>query len=138
MYGVPIINRSLTIEVKLTSVAVGQTFQFPDNQIIRGQEVTVYAIEAFNAVQCTKTPSSLDVVTLAGSANLVVTFQDSTSTNRVYEIPYYTLLSYLNGGIIREFKPFRCILSKSYVKILDATNINVNEAAFFNLIYKTN
>lgn len=138
MYGVPIINRSLTIEVKLTSVAVGQVFQFPDNQIIRGQEVTVYAIEAFSDTQVSKSPNSNDVISALGAAGLVVTFQDSTSTNRVYEIPYYTLLSYLNGGIIREFKPFRCILSKSYVKILDATNINVNEAAFFNLVYKTN
>jgi len=138
MYGVPIINRSLTIEVKLTSVSVGQTFQFPDNQIIRGQEVTVYAIEAFNAVQCTKTPSSLDVVTLAGSANLVVTFQDASSINRVFEIPYYTLISYLNGGMIREFKPFKCVLSKSYVKILDATSLTANQAAFFNIIYRTN
>jgi hypothetical protein len=138
MYGVPIINRSLTIEVKLTSVAVGQTFQFPDNQIIRGQEVTVYAIEAFNAVQCTKTPSSLDVVTLAGSANLVVTFQDASSINRVFEIPYYTLISYLNGGMIREFKPFKCVLSKSYVKILDGTSLTANQAAFFNIVYRTN
>lgn len=138
MYGVPIINRSLTIEVKLTSVAVGQTFQFPDNQIIRGQEVTVYAIEAFNAVQCTKTPSSLDVVTLAGSANLSVTFQDNTSINRVFELPYYTLISYLNGGMIREFKPFKCILSKSYVKILDSTSLTANQAAYFNIVYRTN
>jgi len=138
MYGVPIINRSLTIEVKLTSVSAGQIFQFPDNQIIRGQEVTVYGIEAFSQAQVTKTPNSNTVVSLLGGTGLVVTFQDNTSTNRVYEIPYYTLLSYLNGGIIREFKPFKCILSKSYVKILDGTNLTVNEAAFFNLIYKTN
>lgn len=138
MYGVPIINRSLTIEVKLTSISAGQIFQFPDNQIIRGQEVTVYGIEAFDQTQVTKTPNSNNVVGQTGAAGLVVTFQDNTSTNRVYEIPYYTLLSYLNGGIIREFKPFKCILSKSYVKVLDGTNLTVNEAAFFNLIYKTN
>jgi len=138
MYGVPIINRSLTIEVKLTSVSAGQIFQFPDNQIIRGQEVTVYAIEAFTDTQVTKTPSSNTVVSAAGGAGLVVTLQDNTSTNRVYEIPYYTLLSYLNGGFIREFKPFKCILSKSYVKVLDGTNLTANEAAFFNLVYKTN
>lgn len=138
MYGVPIINRSLTIEVKLTSISAGQIFQFPDNQIIRGQEVTVYGIEAFSQAQVTKTPNSNNVVGVTGAAGLVVTFQDNTSTNRVYEIPYYTLLSYLNGGIIREFKPFKCILSKSYVKVLDGTNLTVNEAAFFNLIYKTN
>jgi len=138
MYGVPIINRSLTIEVKLTSISAGQIFQFPDNQIIRGQEVTVYGIEAFSQTQVSKTPNSNNVVSASGAAGLVVTFQDNTSTNRVYEIPYYTLLSYLNGGIIREFKPFKCILSKSYVKVLDGTNLTVNEAAFFNLIYKTN
>lgn len=136
MYGVPIINRSLTIEVKLTSTSVGQTFQFPDNQIIRGQEVTVYAIEAFTSTQCAKSPSSLDIVTAAGSTGLVVTFQDNTSINRVYEIPYYTLLSYLNGGFIREFQPFKCVLSKSYIKILDGTNLTANQAAFFNIVYR--
>ena len=63
MYGVPIINRSLTIEVKLTSVAVGQTFQFPDNQIIRGQEVTVYAIGLKMPFPCDIAPN--DVVSIA-------------------------------------------------------------------------
>jgi hypothetical protein len=138
MYGVPIINRSLTIEVKLTSNSAGQTFQFPDNQIIRGQSVTVYAIEAFTRTQCTKSPSSLDVVTQAGATGLSVTFQDNSSINRVYEIPYYTLLAYLNGGFIREFKPFKCVLSKSFVKILDGANITANDVAFFNIVYKTN
>jgi len=138
MYGIPIINRSLSIEVKLTSIAVGQTFQFPDNQIIRAQNVTVYGIEAFNNFQCAKTPSSLDVIPVNATNSILVTLCDDKSVSRIHEIPLFTFVSYYNGGMIREFAPFKCILSKSYIKIIDTANLIKDQAVLFNLLYKVN
>jgi hypothetical protein len=137
MYGIPVTERSLTVEVKLTSVTNGSQFIFPDNQIIRGQEVTVYGIEVFTADQVTKTPGVNTLISSAGAQGLVLNFLDNNSINKVNQMPYYSLVAAYNSGVVREFKPFKMVLQKCFVQVTDSSNLTANQAILINLIYST-
>jgi hypothetical protein len=137
MYGIPVTERSLTVEVKLTSVSNGSQFIFPDNQIIRNEEVTVYGIEVFTSDQATKTPGGNTLVTELGAQGLVLNFLDNNSINKVNQMPYYSLVSSYNSGVVREFKPFKMVLQKCFVQVTDSTNLTANQAILVNLIYST-
>ena len=136
MYGIPVTERSLTIEVRLTSVSVGAQIIFPDNQIIRGQNIVVYGIESFTNEQSATTPSNNSVVSPDGALGLILNFLDDKSINLVNQMPYFALNAATNSGVVREFKPFKCVLQKSFVTITNASNLSVGQSAFFNLIYK--
>jgi len=136
MYGVVVIERSLGVEVNLKTSNNGDQFFLPDNQIIRGQRIRVYGIECFTVAQLTKTPGALTTVAAAGALGLMINFVDGNSSNLAYQIPYYTFISSLNGGFIREFKPFECILTKSFIQITDATSVVAGTAAYIHLVYK--
>jgi hypothetical protein len=136
MYGIPVTERSLTIEVRLTSVSVGAQIIFPDNQIIRGQNIVVYGIESFTNEQIATTPSNNSVVSPDGALGLILNFLDDKSINLVNQMPYFALNAATNSGVVREFKPFKCVLQKSFVTITNASNLSVGQSAFFNLIYK--
>jgi hypothetical protein len=132
----PVTNRCLTVEVQLTSVGVGSQFLFPDNQIIRGQNIMVYGIETYTASTVANSPSGYTMVTDSGAANLTLNFLDDKSINLVNQLPYQALNSYIMSGVIREFKPFRMVLTKSFVAISSATNLSVNQAILVNILYK--
>jgi hypothetical protein len=135
MYGVPVIERSLGIEVNIKTANIGDQFFFPDNQIIRASRIRVYGIEAFTVTQLAKTPGALTTISAAGSLGLVLNFVDSGNANRVYQIPYYTFISSLNAGMIREFKPFECMLTKSFIQLTDSTVV-AGTGAYLHIIYK--
>lgn len=132
-----IIYRSLTVEVQLTSISAGNQFLFPDNQIIRGQGIKVYGIETYTSSTVGYSPSGYAMVSDAGASNLTLNFLDDQSINLVNQMPYQALNSYIMSGTVREFKPFRMVLTKSFVSISNTTNLSVNQAILVNLIYKT-
>lgn len=136
MYGIPTTERSLVVEVQLTGVNVGSQFVFPDNQIIRGQNIMVYGFETYTSSTVTKTPSGNTLVSDNGGAGLTLNFLDDKSINLVNQIPYNALNTYLMGGVVREFKPFRMVLQKSFVSISDSTNLTVNQSILLNILYK--
>lgn len=135
MYGVVVIKRALGIEVALKTANNGDQFFLPDNQIIRGQRIRVYGIEAFCVEQLTKTPGALTMETLNGCLGLMLNFVDAGNSNRVYQIPFFTFISSENGGFIREFEPFEIVLTKSFVSVADGTNITAGNGVYFSLIY---
>jgi hypothetical protein len=136
MYGIPVTERSLVVEVQLTSINQGTQFVFPDNQIIRGQNIMVYGFESYTASSVTKTPSGNSLVTDSGASGLTLNFLDDKSINLVNQIPYNALNTYLMGGVVREFKPFRMVLQKSFVSISDSTNLSINQSILLNILYK--
>jgi hypothetical protein len=136
MYGIPVTERSLTIEVKLTSTSIGAQIVFPDNQIIRGENIVVYGIESFTSDQITVTPSGNSVVSSTGAKGIILNFLDDKSINLVNQMPYFALNAASNSGVVREFKPFKCVLQKSFVTVTDASGLSVGQSVFFNLIYK--
>jgi hypothetical protein len=136
MYGIPITERSLVVEVQLTSVNVGTQFVFPDNQIIRGQNIMVYGFETYSSESVSKTPSGNTLVSISGGAGLTLNFLDDKSINLVNQIPYNALNTYVMGGVLREFKPFRMVLQKSFVSISDSTSLTANQSILLNILYK--
>lgn len=132
----PVTHRCLTVEVQLSSIGVGNQFLFPDNQIIRGQNIMVYGIETFTSSTVAYSPSGYTMVTDAGASNLTLNFLDDKSINLVNQLPYQALNSYIMSGVVREFKPFRMVLTKSFVSISNATNLTVNQAILVNILYK--
>ena len=123
------------VEIQLTSNSQGSNYNFPDNKIIRDPFVWVYGLESFTQDQITKTPGGLTPVSADGALGLVVNLNDDVNAYRTYQIPYFTFISSQNTGYIREFKPFKCVLTNSNVSIVDSTNITAGQAALFNLLY---
>lgn len=136
MYGIVVTEKSLLVEVVINSTAVGSIFTLPDNQILRQPNVEVYGVEVFNADQLSKSPGARNIVTALGSTGIVLTLQDNKSINRINQAPYLSLNSSVNNGIIREFKPFKMVLTKSFITVLDGTNLIAGQAAVLNIIYK--
>jgi len=135
MYGVVVIKKSLGVEVNIKTANDGDQFFLPDNQIIRGQRVRVYGIEAFTGDQLSKTPGALTMATATATTGLMVNLVDAGNSNRVYQIPYYTFISSNNGGFIREFEPFEMVLTKSFIQIVDASVLTAGTGVYFHLIY---
>ena len=135
MYGVPVIKRSLAVEVNLRTINVGDQFFFPDNQIIRGKRVRVYGMEVFTANQLSFTAGALPVVSQVNSLGLIVNLVDASNSNRIFQIPYFTFIASQNGGMIREFVPFELVLTKSFIQITAVGGLVAGEGCYINLIY---
>ena len=131
-----IIKRSQLIEAQFTGTpAAGKKYQFTEIPNISRNNIIVYGFEAFTATQLAVTPNNNTVVASGVSDQLVVTLIDSDNKERIYQLPYYTAIRSLNGGFVLMVKPFILNLTRSYVQITDATGVNANEVASFNLYY---
>jgi len=131
-----IIKRSQLIEAQFTGTpAAGKKYQFTEIPNISRNNIIVYGFEAFTATQLAVTPNNNTVVASGVSDQLVVTLIDSDNKERIYQLPYYTAIRSLNGGFVLMVKPFILNLTRSYVQITNATGINANEVASFNLYY---
>ena len=130
----PIINNSYLVEVNLTTVANGQRYYFLDVPTLRAPYIFVQGIEAYSSDQVALSPNNSTIISAAGATGIVVTFA-VRETEEVYQIPYFTLISAANAGMIREFANKQINLTKSYVTILDSTNLNAAESCIFNFYY---
>ena len=131
-----IIKRSQLIEAQISgTVATGKKYPFTQVPNISRNNILVYGFEAFSSSQLAVTPSNNTVISSSATDQLVVTFVDDKNVERVYQIPYYTLISSLNGGFIKMVKPFILNLTRCYVQITSTTGINTDEVASLNLYY---
>ena len=130
----PIINNSYLVEVNLTTVANGQRYYFLDVPTLRAPYIFVQGIEAYSSDQVKLSPNNSTIISASGATGIVVTFA-VRETEEVYQIPYFTLISAANAGMIREFANKQINLTKSYVTILDSTNLNAAESCIFNFYY---
>lgn len=128
----PIINRTYLTEIKLVNGPVaGQKINFNDVPQLR--DVVTVGLECFYNAQLTISPNSNTVVTLV--TGLVLTMVVDT-TEEVFQMPCIDLVPGSNSGLIRLFRNKVFNLPKSYITILDATNLNQNESVLFNFIYE--
>jgi hypothetical protein len=131
-----IIKRSQLVEAQFTgTVAVGKKYAFTQVPNISRNNIIIYGFEVFTATQLSTTPSNNTVVPAAAAPNIVITFVDDNNVERIYQIPYYALISSLNGGFIRMVKPFILNLTKSYVQAVSVSNISTDQVASVNLYY---
>jgi hypothetical protein len=131
-----IIKRSQLVEAQFTGTpAVGKKYAFTQVPNISRNNIIIYGFEVFTATQLVTTPSNNTVVPAAAVNAIVITFVDDNNVERIYQIPYYALVSSLNGGFIRMVKPFILNLTKSYVQAVSVTNISTDQVASVNLYY---
>jgi len=131
----PIIKNSYLIEVNISTPAVGQRYYFLDVPTLRAPYIFVNGIEAYTRDQVFFSPLNALVVTQAGSTGIVVTFAVKESED-IYQMPLFSFVSGYNAGIIRELANKQINLTKSYITILDPSNINAGESCIFNIYYQ--
>jgi hypothetical protein len=131
-----IIKRSQLVEAQFTgTVAVGKKYAFTQVPNISRNNIIIYGFEVFTATQLATTPSNNTVIPANAGHHITITFVDENNVERIYQIPYYSLISSLNGGFIRMVKPFILNLTKSYVQCVQTTNISTDQVACVNLYY---
>lgn len=130
-----IVKRSQIIEAKISGTpATNKRYFFTDIPNLSRLNITIYGLEAFTTTQLTKSPQSgLDVV--GTSTGIAVTLRDQTKTEKVYQMPYYTLIRSNNSGLVVLFTPMTINLTDCYVQLTNTTGINADEVACFNLYY---
>jgi hypothetical protein len=130
-----IITNSYLVELNLPSISLGQRYTFLDVPQLRYNAVIIEGLEAFTEVQLATSPNNKAIITALGSLNLVLTLVVN-ETEEIYQIPYYTLISANNAGLIREFANKRINLVKSYITILNTTNLTAGQSVIFNFYYR--
>lgn len=130
-----IITNSYLVELNLPSIALGQRYTFLDVPQLRYNAVIIEGLEGFTNTQLAVSPNNKNIITPTGSLNLVLTLVVD-ETEDIYQIPYYTLISSNNAGLIREFANKRINLVKSYITILNTTGLTAGESAIFNFYYR--
>lgn len=130
----PIIRQSYAVELILTTIAVGQRYQFQDIPQLRGGTVFVTGIDAYSASGLTISPSQKTIISAAAAPNVVCVFAVG-ETEDIYQIPYSALISQLNGGLIRMFDSKAINLVKSYCILNSVSGVTAGESLFFNFYY---
>lgn len=131
-----VIIRSQLIEAKITGTpSVGTRYRVLEIPNLSRNNIQIYAIEAFGASQLSTTPNNNTVVADADTDQIVFTMVDDNLTERVYQIPYYTLIRANNNGFLTFIKPFTVSLTNCYIQLTDTTGIAQDEVACFNIYY---
>ena len=137
MYGIPIIQRCLTLEIQIKTAAVGAQIPFPDNNILRQAGVRVIGIDAFTSTQLGSTSTGGTVVNSTDASFLTVTCLDDRNINIANQLPYGNLISANNNGVIREFAPFTLVVQKSFIQV-NSASFTAGNYAVLNILYTVN
>jgi len=123
------------VELNLPTISLGQRYTFLDVPQLRYNAVIIEGLEAFTADQLAVSTNNKPIIGVLGALNLVLTLVVD-ETEEIYQIPYYTLISANNAGLIREFANKRINLVKSYITILNTTNLAAGNSVIFNFYYR--
>ena len=124
--------KSIAVELKLTlTPAIGATQTFLDVPELKGKYIQ--GIEAFTDGQVTKTPTGNTVFAAAAAKEIVMNFYEMSEIKHK-NIPYYTLISSNNGGLIREFDNLKININQSNY-YMGGTTATINHALLFQFYY---
>jgi hypothetical protein len=128
----PIVRSYLTeINLGTTQPGNGANINFKDYPQLRDIYLTGYAV--YDAAQVAFSPAGKAVVTdLTG---ITVTLMDIYNMENIYQYPAYDSNPTNVSGFYRDFYPFQLQLTKSYISILDNTNLAANQSVIVNLFY---
>lgn len=130
----PVIENSYLVELNMATVSVGQRYTFNDVPQLRAGSILVKGVEAYSADQLSTSPNARPVIASNAMPNIVVTLVEK-DTEVIYQIPYFTLVSSLNGGLIRMLKNKQINLVKSYAICYNTTGITAGDSLMFNFYY---
>jgi len=129
----PIIENSYLVEIPLGTPAANAQRNFNFIPQLEGAEI--YSVQAFTATQVGVSPNGATVIAAAGAASVVCTFCVGNDQD-IFLYPYYDLIASNNGGLQRMLKNKRLNLTKSFITMLTAANLNANESLIFQFFYR--
>jgi hypothetical protein len=128
----PIVRSYLTeINLGTTQPGNGSNINFKDYPQLRDIYLTGFTV--YDAAQVAFTPAGKATVTdLTG---ITITLMDIYNMENIYQYPSYDANPINVSGFYRDFYPFQLQLTKSYISILDNTNLLQNQSVIINLFY---
>jgi hypothetical protein len=130
----PIVRSYLTeINVGTTQPGNGTNINFKDFPQLRDIYITGFAF--YNASQVVASPSGKAVVPATALPGITTTLVDIYNMEMIYQYPSFDANPINASGFYRDIFPFQLQLTKSYVTILDNTNIAANQSIIVNFFY---
>lgn len=131
-----IIKRSQIAEAQLTgSIAVGKKYPFLEIPNLSRNNILLYGFEVYSRTQLRATPMGNDTILAADVHNVVLSFRDTNKIEFVYQMPIYNLIRSNVGGFITMITPRLINLTDSYVQVVNAGSLTVDEVVAVNLFY---
>ena len=130
----PIVRSYLTeINVGTTQPGNGTNINFKDYPQLRDIYITGFAF--YDVGQVSASPSGKTVVPANALPGITVTLLDIFNMEMIYQYPSYDANPTNVSGFYRDLNPFQLQLTKSYITVLDNTNISANESVIVNFFY---
>jgi hypothetical protein len=130
----PIVRSYLTeINVGTTQPGNGTNINFKDFPQLRDIYITGFAF--YNASQVSISPSGKTVVPANSQPGITTTLVDIYNMEMIYQYPSFDANPINASGFYRDIFPFQLQLTKSYITILDNTNIAANQSIIVNFFY---
>ena len=130
----PIVRSYLTeINVGTTQPGNGTNINFKDFPQLRDIYITGFAF--YNASQVSFSPSGKAVVPSSALPGITTTLVDIYNMEMIYQYPSFDANPINASGFYRDIFPFQLQLTKSYITVLDNTNIAANQSIIVNFFY---
>ena len=130
----PIVRSYLTeINVGTTQPGNGTNINFKDYPQLRDIYITGFAF--YDVTQVSLSPAGKTVVTANSLPGITVTLLDIYNMEMIYQYPSFDANPINASGFYRDIFPFQLQLTKSYITVLDNTNIAANESVIVNFFY---
>lgn len=130
----PIVRSYLTeINVGTTQPGNGTNINFKDYPQLRDIYITGFAF--YDVTQVSVSPAGKTVVAANGLPGITVTLLDIYNMEMIYQYPSFDANPINASGFYRDIFPFQLQLTKSYITVLDNSNINQNESVMINFYY---
>jgi len=113
-------------------VSIGTSIKFPTDDELNLKSVS--ALESYDDGILVRTPANAPVVTLAKGAAVVLFLYDNNKA-KFYGLPYNSINTTQNSGILRQFKDLNINLNKSYIMITSVAAIVAGDALAFSFMY---
>lgn len=130
----PIVRSYLTeINVGTTQPGNGTNINFKDYPQLRDIYITGFAF--YDASQVALSPAGKTVVAANALPGITVSLLDIYNMEMIYQYPSYDANPVNVSGFYRDIYPFQLQLTKSYITVLDNTNIVANDSVLVNFFY---
>lgn len=130
----PIVRSYLTeINVGTTQPGNGTNINFKDYPQLRDIYITGFAF--YDISQVSLSPAGKVIVPANALPGITVTLLDIYNMEMIYQYPSYDANPINASGFYRDIFPFQLQLTKSYITVLDNTNIAANQSVIVNFFY---
>jgi hypothetical protein len=130
----PIVRSYLTeINVGTTQPGNGTNINFKDFPQLRDIYITGFAF--YNASQVAISPAGKTVIPANAQPGITTTLVDIYNMEMIYQYPSFDANPINASGFYRDIFPFQLQLTKSYITVLDNTNILQNQSIIVNIFY---